>query len=394
MDDVDASLRDSFRFSVNLSRYLEGYFEESNYGEGVKELYIGILCKSVLTGMPLEEILDSDKYYKKRKQVECDIYLEYQTAASVSQIELQAMVVNEILNSLDTTFHKLKVKDFELQTFKDDLRKACDLVAPGFAAVFGHLSGITGEEKKQIFRKYIQEHKGQALDKNIVPHAGGAAEKAEKEKTAAKEELQMQPTNMNAAAFWRLIEKTKQESDGEQEEHEKLLIEALSRLSYPDIGTFHAIYNFYHQLADRPKLITAAAIICDGLTDDDFEYFRPWLIGEGERVYKKALANPDSLADVVKTDEFADFELLAAVAIEATKRKHERDKVEYWLTYGQPEEYELDEKQIAECQTGIVFDPELDNKVFGWSMYDRDEARFQTMRTKAFPRLIAKCEKE
>jgi len=92
MDDVDASLRDSFRFSVNLSRYLEGYFEESNYGEGVKELYIGILCKSVLTGMPLEEILDSDKYYKKRKQVECDIYLEYHFVSIFKSIRVKHLI--------------------------------------------------------------------------------------------------------------------------------------------------------------------------------------------------------------------------------------------------------------------------------------------------------------
>jgi len=384
-DEVDSNLEEAFVFIINLSTYLKRYFKDLSYGEGVNSLAFGVLCQSDL-GMPLEEALRlRQKYYKKRKQLEYDIYLDYQTVINTaSQAELQAMVVTGILDSIEPVFSELKVKDFDLQAFKAELQKAFKLVSPDFTAVVGNLSGIDRDIKIQIFDEFIQKHANPARLQQAVPF---------KSATAAKEELQMQAVSMNAAVFWRLIEKTKQESGGEQEKHEELLIEALSRLSYPDIGTFHAIYNFYHQLADRPKLITAAGIIEGFLSDDGFEYFRAWLIGEGEKTYKRALANPDNLADAITTGEFADFECLMAVAIEAAQRKHERDKEEYWLTYGYPEEYELDEKQIAECQTGIVFDPELDNQVFGWAMYDRDEAHFQAMRAKAFPRLIAKCEK-
>jgi hypothetical protein len=385
--EIDYSLfLERFSFTVNLSTYLELYFKDLSYGEGVNSLAFVVLCKNDLTGMPLEEVLSlRRKYYKKRKQLEYAIYFDYQTVINTSsQAELQAMVVTGILDSIEPVFRELKVKDFDLQAFKAELQKAFELVSPDFTAVVGDLSGIDRDIKIQIFDEFIQKRANPARLQQAV---------LSKPAAAVKEELQMQSVNMNAAAFWRLIEKTKQESGGEQEKHEELLIEALSRLSYPDIGTFHAIYNFYHQLADRPKLITAAGIIEGFLTDDGFEYFRAWLIGEGEKTYRRALANPDNLADVARADEYADFECLMAVAIEAAEKKQERDKEEYWQTYGYPEEYELDEKQIAECQTGIVFDPELDNEVFGWAMHDRDEARFQAMRTKAFPRLIAKCEK-
>jgi hypothetical protein len=210
----------------------------------------------------------------------------------------------------------------------------------------------------------------------------------------------MQPVGMNAALFWRLIEQTKEEAGGDQDIHEELLIEALSQLSDQDIGIFYAIYHFYHQLADRSKLITAAAIIDGFLTDDSFEYFRPWLIGEGERTYKSALANPDNLAEVANPDEFADFECLMAVPMWALLRKQGKGKDDdeayeaYDDIWEQMEFYGLDEQQIAECQDGIVLDPDIDNAIFGWASNDRDQAHYQAMRQEAFPRLLAKCDED
>jgi hypothetical protein len=375
---------DKLSFILYISFYLEYFFKNKNYGDGVKVFYLGVLCNEFPPDTLLSDTLEK-KYYKKRKELVYDILLDYHAVTELNLIDIQAMLTNEIQIALKRIGNEFKIIDFDLENFHKDLQEALELIAPDVTAIFGNWGEFTEGEMLQKFDAFlqIQEHNDRMLLK----------EESKKEVEKEKLEVSKLPhSSMNVAAFWRLIEKTKQESAGEQEKHEELLIEALSRLPYPDIGTFHAIYHFYHQLADRPKLITAAAIICDGLTNDDFEYFRPWLIGEGEKVYKKALANPDSLVDVVKTDEFAEFELLMAVAIEATERKHEGDKVEYWLTYGQPEEYELNEAQMDECKRGIVFDLEIDNEVFGWATDDRDEERFQAMRLKAFPRLIAKCE--
>lgn len=35
-----------------------------------------------------------------------------------------------------------------------------------------------------------------------------------------------------------------------------------------------------------------------GCSDDGFEYFRAWLISRGKKVYEKAMADPDTLAEV------------------------------------------------------------------------------------------------
>ncbi|GAA2573923.1 DUF4240 domain-containing protein [Winogradskya consettensis] len=47
----------------------------------------------------------------------------------------------------------------------------------------------------------------------------------------------------------------------------------------------------------RADLWAAAYTINGGASDDGFDYFRGWLIAQGEAVYDQALTDPDSLAD-------------------------------------------------------------------------------------------------
>jgi hypothetical protein len=48
----------------------------------------------------------------------------------------------------------------------------------------------------------------------------------------------------------------------------------------------------------RADLWAAAYLINGGASDDGFEYFRGWLISQGQAVFEAALADPDSLAGV------------------------------------------------------------------------------------------------
>jgi hypothetical protein len=47
------------------------------------------------------------------------------------------------------------------------------------------------------------------------------------------------------------------------------------------------------------QLWAAAFVINGGCSDDGFEYFRGWLITRGREVFERALADPDSLADLL-----------------------------------------------------------------------------------------------
>ncbi|MEV4159157.1 DUF4240 domain-containing protein [Nonomuraea dietziae] len=75
------------------------------------------------------------------------------------------------------------------------------------------------------------------------------------------------------------------------------LISRLSRLPPPQIVAFDRHLTDLRLAAHRIDLWGAAYMINAGCSDDGFEYFRCWLVGQGREVYEAALADPDSLAD-------------------------------------------------------------------------------------------------
>ena len=75
---------------------------------------------------------------------------------------------------------------------------------------------------------------------------------------------------------------------------------------------FDNIVHGYRDLAYKYGLWAAAAILCDGCTDDGFVDFRGWLIAQGREVYMAALKDPDSLTDVPACDNYY-FESLGYV---------------------------------------------------------------------------------
>lgn len=108
---------------------------------------------------------------------------------------------------------------------------------------------------------------------------------------------------MDRSAFWQFIERTKEESHGDQEEQMALLSEQLVPLPLEELQSFDQIINELLCESYRPLLWAAAYLINGGCSDDGFEYFRGWLITQGASVFSQALNNPDTLADVVSSDQ-------------------------------------------------------------------------------------------
>ncbi len=111
---------------------------------------------------------------------------------------------------------------------------------------------------------------------------------------------------MTEEEFWNLIEKSREESGG-CEAQAATLAWLLSGLSAEAIQSFDDIFAAKRAEAYRWDLWGAAYLISGGCSNDGFEYFRCWLIGQGREVFMNALENPDSLADVLPDDE-DDFE--------------------------------------------------------------------------------------
>ncbi len=63
------------------------------------------------------------------------------------------------------------------------------------------------------------------------------------------------------------------------------------------------------------ELWGAAYIINGGCSDDGFEYFRGWLILQGEKSFEDALKDPESLVEIAKCD--VENEDILGLAVEA-----------------------------------------------------------------------------
>lgn len=107
---------------------------------------------------------------------------------------------------------------------------------------------------------------------------------------------------MDAATFWQLIEDSRENAGDDPDEQAEELTDLLSDLPPDEIVAFDQMLQELLVAAYRWDLWGAAVIINGGCSEDGFEHFRAWLVGQGERVYREALADPETLVDRAEPD--------------------------------------------------------------------------------------------
>jgi hypothetical protein len=117
---------------------------------------------------------------------------------------------------------------------------------------------------------------------------------------------------VDEARFWDVVARACRSDPRLADEWDQRLQAELEKLEPAEIIEWNHIFD---RLAARAYIVDlwgAAYLINGGASDDGFYYFRCWLIGMGRDVYKAAVANPDSLADVVVQGTDAEAEIYAA----------------------------------------------------------------------------------
>jgi hypothetical protein len=130
--------------------------------------------------------------------------------------------------------------------------------------------------------------------------------------------------------YWQLIADSIDESGGDLECQENVLIGLLEKLSPKEMVGFRLrtdklLYDTYNS-----EMWCAGYIMNGGCSDDMFEYFRLWVISRGRETYEKAKADPDSL--VTEDDQMGqgyDFESLWYVALKAFENKTGKELYDY-----------------------------------------------------------------
>ncbi|MGW7577602.1 DUF4240 domain-containing protein [Streptomyces sp. NPDC054765] len=107
---------------------------------------------------------------------------------------------------------------------------------------------------------------------------------------------------MDETEFWELIDGSREAAEGDPEEQADALVERLLGLDPDAVVDFARHFESRYNRAYSWDLWAAAAVMLDGASDDAFDYFRCWLIGQGREVFEGALHDPDQLSDLL--DDF------------------------------------------------------------------------------------------
>lgn len=102
---------------------------------------------------------------------------------------------------------------------------------------------------------------------------------------------------MTETEFWSLIDSVRQSATAASDTP-KRLIDHLKETSVQDIVDFGRLFRDASRTAYDERLWAAAYAINGGCSDDSFHNFRSWLVVQGKEFYSRALADPDSLAEI------------------------------------------------------------------------------------------------
>ncbi|EST23497.1 DUF4240 domain-containing protein [Streptomyces roseochromogenus] len=104
---------------------------------------------------------------------------------------------------------------------------------------------------------------------------------------------------MDETEFWELIDAARESAEGDPEEQADVLVDRLLQMDPELVLDFARHFEARYNRAYRWDLWGAAWVLLDGASDDAFDFFRCWLIGQGREVYEGAVHEPDSLAELL-----------------------------------------------------------------------------------------------
>lgn len=105
---------------------------------------------------------------------------------------------------------------------------------------------------------------------------------------------------MNRHQFWQLVDVARDQAPDPHDPEDVARRATALLATHPAEEIVAAQQVLWDLMADSyvNPLWAAAYLINGGCSDDGFDYFRGWLIAQGREVFERAVAGPDTLADL------------------------------------------------------------------------------------------------
>ncbi len=106
----------------------------------------------------------------------------------------------------------------------------------------------------------------------------------------------MSTTTSASPTFWSIIDRARKRAPTDVETFAEAVRDELAQLPAADIIAFQQELDVLMDKLFHWDLWAAAYIMNFGCSDDGFEYWRAWLIAQGQQICEAAIADPQSLA--------------------------------------------------------------------------------------------------
>ncbi|WP_124636081.1 DUF4240 domain-containing protein [Taibaiella sp. KBW10] len=135
---------------------------------------------------------------------------------------------------------------------------------------------------------------------------------------------------MNELAYWEIINQSLLQSTA-QEEQEEFLSDTLAQLSPEQLIGFKLKTDQLLLDAYNGSLWCAAYLMKGGCGEEDFTFFRYWLITRGKKIFDLGISHADDIAYAVQDNinSAFDFEALATLPAEAFKKTTQKEMDDY-----------------------------------------------------------------
>ena len=151
---------------------------------------------------------------------------------------------------------------------------------------------------------------------------------------------------MDEDQFWKLIEKARVAANNNYQTQIVTLKSALLALEPKEIEKFDNTFTALLASTYDWKLWGAAYVINGGCSDDCFDYFRQYLIGQGKDRFYQTLKDPESCIDWIKSEGDDEWEGLQYSAMDAYKQKTGKDLPRSYMPKFELKGEEFDEETV------------------------------------------------